>query len=329
MGRRGGNPDTRSVSELLKAAEHEIVVAKRSTDRPGMHAAYALNLIEAAVEKSTTRKEVERAWRVLKKIAKANVMIDDQAGRYHVVETGIRNAMKRYTENPSRKRNHEDEDITDDPRYDDVKEAITAYVEQQADIDAAANLSYVDDQTQIDLEAQGYDPESIISIGAFGDQEAVNGDVLVSPFWEKELGIKKDVRHPVVWGEASFTTQLGKWLERNGYEKTDRGGAWPGGMETEIDVDAMTDHLAGTTADRKFIKAVVEYMAKSRDLSTDKTNETIYASSGNGGSSIYAKPMASKNPHRGKAKRSGKKRRAKRSRNPRERQIAARLARAQ
>lgn len=225
----------------------------------------------------------------------------------------------------ARKKNN-DEDITEDPRYDTFEEAIEQYVDRHAEVDAATALSTIDDETMIELDRQGFDPQEVISIAEFGREEAVNGDILVSPFWERELGIKKDVTHPVTWREAKFSHPLYKWLEENGFEKTNRGGKWPGGMETEIDISSMAHHLAGTPQDRKFVREVVDHLVEKRKLVVH--SGMIYATSSNGDNKVYARRAVSANPRRGK-KGGGKKRAAKRSHNPNtphQRELAARLA---
>ena len=207
-------------------------------------------------------------------------------------------------------------DLWEDDRYDATAEAIETYVQQHADQDLAMSLSTLNDTGMIELERAGYDDQSAIAIAKVGDEEAVNGDILVPPHFEQELGIQKDVRHPVPWSQAKLTTPMYKWLKSNGYVKTDRGGTWPSDESIEIRVSDMTAHLGGTPDERKWIRQVAEDLVKRNKLSG--ASGIVYGSPSNGKIEIYAKRIATDNPSRGKPARAG---------NPRHSELADRLAR--
>jgi hypothetical protein len=88
--------------------------------------------------------------------------------------------------------------------YDEIRSKIEEVVERMADESSATAWSTPGDQMLSDLEADGYDPETVVAVAEFGDAVAVNGDVT-----DKTLA--------GVEGE----------LERDGYELTNYGGRIP------------------------------------------------------------------------------------------------------
>ena len=85
----------------------------------------------------------------------------------------------------------------------------------------------MDDETQIDIERKGYDPESIVQIAEFGDEAAVNSDVSSirsgSRSWDRG-----GIRHPnnvLLWSDAEpkrgngAIYNLELWLDSHGYNQ--------------------------------------------------------------------------------------------------------------
>jgi hypothetical protein len=89
--------------------------------------------------------------------------------------------------------------------YSGIQSEIEEEVQRQVDASAAMGWSHVSDQLIMDLEEEGFDPESIVAVAEFGDAVAVNEGIET----EKTLaGVEAD-------------------LEREGYELTDKGGRVP------------------------------------------------------------------------------------------------------
>jgi len=212
----------------------------------------------------------------------------------------------------------DDAELWDDERYDDTVDAIQTYVQSHADADLAMRLSTLNDMDMIELEKAGWDDQGAIAVARVGDEEAVNGEILVPRYYEEQLGIHKDVRHPVRWSQAQFSTPLHKWLKANGYAETDRGGNWPSDESIEIEVSSMAAHLGGTPEERKWIRQVTEYLIERNKLSGGDRGKTIYGAPSNGKIKVYAQRTATDNPSRGKPARAG---------NPRHSELADRLAR--
>jgi hypothetical protein len=89
--------------------------------------------------------------------------------------------------------------------YSDIRSKLEEMVQEMADQSAAQAWSTPGDQLVIDLEAEGYDPKSVVSVAEFGDAVAVNGD------------LETDKTSASVEAE----------LEAQGYEVTDKGGRIP------------------------------------------------------------------------------------------------------
>lgn len=160
--------------------------------------------------------------------------------------------------------------------WNEIKEALEEVVDEMADESSAAAWSYIGDQLQIDLENEGYDPQTIVNIAEFGDAVAVNGDVLVDPSWEKDLGLSKS-KHPRLWRDVS----LEPLLEKEGYELTNKGGSIPaaeGHASGEAAVAAVAQRLKG------FDEATIQAAADSLDWWQE---EIPRSTSGSG--SIWAK----------------------------------------
>ena len=140
-----------------------------------------------------------------------------------------------------------------------IKDALEEEAARMADDGGAQAWSSVGDATASDVEAEGYDPESIVSIAEFGDAMAVNGDILVDQSWERSLGLKPG-KHPKLWGEVGVH-KLEGCLEQNGYELAKYGGRVP---TTEEEVSA--EHLVRAVAKRlKLPEEEVEKAAQTLD----------------------------------------------------------------
>jgi hypothetical protein len=124
----------------------------------------------------------------------------------------------------------EDEAFRDDILgYGDIKTALEETIERMADQDGAAAWSTVGDQLTDDIADAGFDPESIVIEAQFGDAEAVNGDLLVSPHWAHIF----DVPANELWSEVG-TDKLDAWLEANGYEYLSKFGGRVPSSESEV-----------------------------------------------------------------------------------------------
>ena len=141
--------------------------------------------------------------------------------------------------------------------HGEIKEKLEEAVQQMVDESAAQGWSQVDDQTMIDLDAQGFEGKSAFAIADFGDAIAVNTEVTLAPDWAKELGIKSEDR-VLIWGEIG-TRELESWLEKNGYDVTDRGGAVP-----DTEGYAYAEHVIQRVA-RNYSKETVEEVAQTFD----------------------------------------------------------------
>jgi hypothetical protein len=155
----------------------------------------------------------------------------------------------------------EDEAFRDDVLgYGDIRTAIEETVERMADQNEAMAWSTPGDAMASDVEAEGFDPDTIVSIAEFGDAVAVNGD------------LTDDTIHTV---EGN--------LERDGYELTRYGGRIPS-SEAEVSAEhvvrAVSKELDRTEED-------VEAAAKSLDWWQE---EIPWSTSGDG--SVWAKRAA-------------------------------------
>jgi hypothetical protein len=183
----------------------------------------------------------------------------------------------------------EDQAFRDDVLgHDEIRQALEEEAERLADISAAEAWSTAGDQLVSDMEADGYDPESIVVIGEFGDGVAVNGDVLVDQGWEKALGLKHEP-HPQLWSDVGVRGLEG-WLEKSGFELTKFGGRVPteeGYAYGEHVVDAVAKRLDVSRDD-------VESVAKSVDWFQD---EIPWGTSGD--TQTWAKRRAGAEPETG------------------------------
>lgn len=133
----------------------------------------------------------------------------------------------------------EDDNFRDDVLgWGDIREALEKAVEDMVAESAAQGWSQLDDQTMIDLDEQGYEGNSAWVIAAFGREPsiAVNTELTLAQSFADELGIKSD-KHVLIWSEIG-TRELESWLEKDGYEVTDRGGDVP-----ETEGYAYADHV--------------------------------------------------------------------------------------
>ena len=151
----------------------------------------------------------------------------------------------------------EDEAFRDDVLgYADIKTSLEEEVDRLADVSGAAAWGALSDQALGDLEDKGFDPETAVCIGEFGDAVAVNGDVLVDARWEEALGLKREP-HPQLWSDVG-SAPLEEWLEKNGYEYTDLGGRVPDSEEEvsgETAIDAVTEE---SDDDRETVEAAAK-----------------------------------------------------------------------
>jgi len=107
--------------------------------------------------------------------------------------------------------------------FGDVQNALEEEVQRMADENSAESWSAVGDAMQSDVEAQGFDPDTIVSIAEFGDAVAVNGELT----------------DKTVHGVESK-------LEAEGYELTDYGGRIPsseGYANAESVIEAVAREL--------------------------------------------------------------------------------------
>ncbi|KKK83179.1 hypothetical protein LCGC14_2795990, partial [marine sediment metagenome] len=152
----------------------------------------------------------------------------------------------------------EDQEFRDEVLgWGEIKEKLEEAVQEMVNESAAQGWSQVDDQTMIDLDAQGFEGKSAFAIAEFGDAIAVNTELTLAPSWAKELGIKSEDR-VLIWSEIG-TRELESWLEKNGYDVTDRGGAVP-----ETEGYAYADHVIQRVA-RNYSKETVEEVAQTFD----------------------------------------------------------------
>jgi hypothetical protein len=115
----------------------------------------------------------------------------------------------------------EDEAFRDDVLgYSDIRAAIEETVDRMADQDEAMAWSTPGDAMESDVEAEGFDPSTIVCIAEFGDAVAVNGDLTD----ETVLAIMRK-------------------LEAEGYEETRYGGRVPS-SEAEVSSEHVADAVA-------------------------------------------------------------------------------------
>lgn len=152
----------------------------------------------------------------------------------------------------------EDQEFRDEVLgHGEIKEKLEEVVQEMVNESAAQGWSQVDDQTMIDLDKQGFEGQSAFAIADFGDAIAVNMELTLAPSWAKELGIKSEDR-VLIWSEIG-TRELESWLEKNGYDVTDRGGAVP-----ETEGYAYADHVIQRVA-RNYSRKIVEEVAETLD----------------------------------------------------------------
>lgn len=170
---------------------------------------------------------------------------------------------------------------------DVIKDAVEALLNTLANDNAAVSLSYPHDDDD-------YGGETI-KTADFGDSFAVDGELLVGKHWYDELNL--DPSNTVqTWNEAGrsyggqvgsrrASIELGRWLKQNGYTESEKGGAWPGGMEAEIDKDMVARHVAkDLDIDQEYVEDVID-----REFNGGKKRDQIYWSSGNGYGEIWVK----------------------------------------
>jgi len=105
--------------------------------------------------------------------------------------------------------------------WGDIQNALEEKVQEMVDESAAQGWSQVDDELAIDLEEEGYDPETIVAVAEFGDAVAVNTDIETEKTF---AGIEDE-------------------LESEGYEQTDKGGRIP-----SAEGYAYADHVIDAVA---------------------------------------------------------------------------------
>lgn len=111
---------------------------------------------------------------------------------------------------------------------DDIRKALDAKIDDMAESSAAGAWSTPGDQ---ELDEYG---DSLTIVARFGNEDAVQGDVLVDREWEKRLGLEP-LEHPRLWSEVG-TRGVEDWLEQNGYEIVPGGGRIPSD-EQEVSVE--------------------------------------------------------------------------------------------
>ncbi len=152
----------------------------------------------------------------------------------------------------------EDQEFRDEVLgWGEIKEKLEEAVQAMVNESAAQGWSQVDDRTMIDLDAQGFEGQSAFAIADFGDAIAVNTELTLAPSWAKELGIESEDR-VLIWSEIG-TRELESWLEKNGYNVTDRGGAVP-----ETEGYAYADQVIQRVA-RNYSKETVNAVAETFD----------------------------------------------------------------
>ena len=104
--------------------------------------------------------------------------------------------------------------------YDDIRTAVEETVQRMADESSAMAWSTPGDQLLIDLENEGYDPDTVVDIADFGDAVAVNGDLT----------------------EETVVAVMKK-LEAEGYEETSYGGRIPTD-EAEVSAEQVVRAVA-------------------------------------------------------------------------------------
>jgi hypothetical protein len=160
-----------------------------------------------------------------------------------------------------------------------IVDALEEEVQRMADESSATGWSSIGDQLASDLDEEGFDPESIVNMAFFGDAVAVNGDALVDPEWEQNLGLRRG-KHPQLWSEVG-TGRLQNWLENNGYELTNKGGSIP-----SDEGYAYGEHVIDAVAERlKIPDKIVESIAETLDWWQEEI-----PSSTSGDGEIWAKP---------------------------------------
>lgn len=170
----------------------------------------------------------------------------------------------------SRMRRNPDEDDADDLDYE-IKNALEAEAEVDADRDACAAISTLGDQALMDLEEMGYDDQSAVAISETWTAVAVNGDVLTHKGGKAKL-----------WSEVG-TGELVAQLCADGFETVDRlGGEWPGGVEIELSSEHIIRYVArelGVPEER--VERVAEQLG---------WGELVYRTSDNVDTTVWAKP---------------------------------------
>lgn len=146
--------------------------------------------------------------------------------------------------------------------YDDIRSALEEKAAEMADQNEAMAWSTPGDQMLIDIEAEGFDPNTAVSIAEFGDAVAVNGDLET----EKTVaGVESE-------------------LERDGYELTEYGGRIPS-SESYVDAEQLVSAVAHDTGHN------VEDVEKAAESLDWWQPEIPWGTSGYG--SVWAKRKAS------------------------------------
>jgi hypothetical protein len=155
----------------------------------------------------------------------------------------------------------EDDAFRDDVLgYGEIRESVEGVVQRMADQSEAMAWSTPGDAMASDVEAQGFDPDTIVSIAEFGDAVAVNGDLT----------------------DETLHTVEGN-LERDGYDLTRYGGRVP---SSEAEVSA--EHVARAVA--KELNRSEEDVEKAAESLDWWQAEIPWSASGD--TSVWAKKMA-------------------------------------
>jgi len=143
--------------------------------------------------------------------------------------------------------------LREDDRVQEIQSELEKVIEELADENGALSFSTLDDSTEECVARKGYDPTTIVVIASFGDAYAVNGDILVPPYWEKELELDPKP-HPETWaahGKGKFHAAaiLEDWLDDHGYKQIRCGGRVPTAEECasgETAVEIVARQLGAT-----------------------------------------------------------------------------------
>lgn len=175
----------------------------------------------------------------------------------------------------------------------DIRSALEEAAQDEANQSFASGLSTTEDQLQIDLDGAGYNDQEHVVIAVCGDAVAVDGDLLVSEYWVKALGLERTER-PQLWSEARrpgppgqvqapASWQLEDWLTDHGYERVERfGGTSPVGEEIEIEKEFLVERVAE--------QMKVPYSVVRRVADDYKGRHHIYWQADAAETTVYAQP---------------------------------------